>query len=786
MKSKKEKKIKQPMSLARKIAYSILGVIAVAVAAYLIYYLIHYVCYDKYKDYLTTYEYEEGTTFTPVTEAKADVSGMVLVCENESLKLYTDTATAGVAVYDKRDGSITYSNPLDPESDSIANTSNINYLKSQFILGYYNADVKAGTYDSYSGAVAKGQYSYEGIADGIRYIYRIGDLKNSDGTEGISFEIPLEYRLDGDGITVSISVKGIKEYGGGSVYRIQLLRYMGAADSSEEGYLVVPNGSGSLICFNNGKLSAANYAQYVYDMDPLTSTYTTIENIKAARLPLYGICREDRSLLVTIEDGASVSLITAGISGVYNDYNYAYPTFVLRNADNLKNFGDSSTDIYVLEPDAYDVNLQVRYTFLNKEYKGYDGLANYYRNRLMAEGTLTKNDATGDIPFYYDIISGVKENSHFLGVQYLHTFAMTTFDQAGKISDDLLSLGVGNQVMNLQGWFNGGYYHDTAKKIKVLAKLGGKSGLNKLNEKLAANGGVLYADVSLQQVTFADDRFNYNTESSRYYGAGYAASLGQINPTTLRNTSGLGYMESKYNLLSPKYLPRYVGKFAQKIEKYGLYGISLRDLGNELYSDKRRTECIDREAALDVVLAQFNVLEETGKRLMTNTANAYSFAYSTDIINVPTDDNDFAIIDAQIPLYEMIIHGCISYSSELLNYVDEEDMTPMILQLIEAGASPHYQFTWEASSEMKDTGLNRFYATTYEIWKGEAVEVYGKVNEALKHVNGALITGHEILDNGVRKVTYDNGVVIYINYGNETQKADGLEIPAAGYRLEGI
>lgn len=134
----------------------------------------------------------------------------------------------------------------------------------------------------------------------------------------------------------------------------------------------------------------------------------------------------------------------------------------------------------------------------------------------------------------------------------------------------------------------------------------------------------------------------------------------------------------------------------------------------------------------------------------------------------------------------MIIHGCISYSSELLNYVDEEDMTPMILQLIEAGASPHYQFTWEASSEMKDTGLNRFYATTYETWKGEAVEVYGKVNEALKHVNGALITGHEILDNGVRKVTYDNGVVIYINYGNEAQKADGLEIPAAGYRLEGI
>lgn len=786
MKSKKEKKNKQPMSLARKIAYSILGIAVLLAASYLLYYVVHYLCYDKYKDYRTDYAYEEGTAFTPVSEAKADVSGMVLVSENEYLKLYTDTATANVAVYDKRDGSVTYSNPTDPESDSIANTSNLNYLKSQFILGYYNADVKAGTYDSYSCCVAKGQYSYEGIENGIRYLYRIGDLKNSDGTEGISFEIPLEYRLKGDGIEVSIPVKGIKEYGNGYVYRIQLLRYMGAADNTEEGYMVVPNGSGSLIYFNNGKLSAASYSQYVYDLDPLAATYTTTENVRAARLPLYGICRQDRSLLVTVEDGASISLITAGISGIYTDYNYAYPTFILRNADNLRNFGDSTSDIYVMEPETYDVNLTVRYTFLTEEDKGYDGLAGYYRERLIAEGALEKNQAEGDIPFYYDVISGVKEYDHFLGVQYLHTFSMTTFAEAGEMSDALAAEGISNQVMNLQGWFNGGYYHDAPDHIRVLAKLGGKSGLQKLNQKLAENGGVLYADVAIQQVTFADDSFNYEAESSRYYGAGYAAVLGQVNPTTLRNTSGMNYMETRYNLLSPKFLSRYAGKLAKKIEKYDLYGISLRDLGSDLYSDKRRTEEIDRETALDVVLAQFELLEGTGKKLMTNMANAYSFAYSTDILNAPTQDNDFAIIDAQIPLYEMILHGCISYSSELINYVDEEDLTPTILNLIEAGASPHFQFTWEESSKMKDTGLNRFYATTFANWKDEAVTVYNQVNGALKYVNGALMTGHEILDNGVRKVSYDNGVVIYINYENESREADGLQIPAAGYRLEGI
>ncbi|MBQ7780993.1 MAG: hypothetical protein IJ405_03105 [Lachnospiraceae bacterium] len=786
MKSSDKKKTKRPMSLTKKIVLCLLGAAAVIGIVWLLYYVFHYMMYDKYEDYLTSYEYETGTTYAPIADASADVKGMDLVAENEFLKLYTDTATGYIAVYDKRDGSITYSNPENLENDQIANKSNMNYLRSAFILTYYNADVKAGTYDSYSYSVERGQMTVESIANGVRYIYRIGELTNKDGSEGIYFDIPLEYRLDGDALTVSIPASGIKEYGNGYVGRIQLLRYMGAAHNTEEGYMVVPNGSGSLINFNNGKLTAANYSQYIYDIDPMAANYTTTENITPAKLPLYGICRDDRSLLVTVEDGASTALITANISGVYNEYNYAYPTFVLRNIDNLRMFGNTTQDVYVMEEEMYDINMQVKYTFLNEDYAGYAGLANYYRERLIAEGKLTPMTESGDIPFYYDIIAGVKETSHFLGVQYLRTFAMTEFDEAGDISEDLLANGINNQVMNLQGWFNGGYYHDAADRINVTWGLGGKSDLENLQETMTANGGRLYVDVAFQQVTFADDGFNYNAEGSRYYGAGYVASFGLTNPTTLRSTSGLGYMEPKYDLLSPKFLPRYVEKFARKIRKIDVEGISLRDLADYLPSDKKRTNVINREEALDVVLGQFEVLNDTEKNLMLDSSNAYAFQYADDIINVPVTHNEFMIVDESIPLYEMIIHGCIPYSTELLNYDDSEDMTLTILQAIEAGAAPHYVFTWEESSKMKDTGMNRFYATTYEVWKEEAIAVYGQINGALKYVSGATIVDHEIMDNDVRKVTYDNGVIIYINYSETTQKADGLEIPAMSYRLEGI
>ncbi len=785
MKASKDKKTKLPMSLTKRIVLTALAVAALAAVIYFTHYLFHYILYDKYEEYLTAYEYEAGTEFAAKEESASDVPGFVLVAENDILKLYTDTATANVAVYDKRNGSIAYSNPVNADEDTVANKSNINYLKSQLIISYYNSDVKSGNYDSYSRCVQRGQFSVEGIENGLRYIYRIGDLKNKDGSEGISFEIPLEYRLDGDGLVVSIPTSAIKEYGQGSLYRIQVLRYMGASTYTDNGCIVVPNGSGSIINFNNGKTSAANYSQYIYDLDPVAANYTTTENLDGARLALFGLCYEDRGILTTIEDGASTSLVTAGVSGVYNDLNYAYPTFVVRCVDNLRMFGDSSSDVFVLEEDIYDINLKVRYSFLTEEYAGYAGLANYYRERLINEGVLTAETKAGDIPFYYDVICALEETAHVVGTQYMSTFEMTTFEEAGSMAEQLKEGGINNQVINLQGWFNDGYYHAVPDDVDIIGSLGGKKGLEELNSLITGMNGKLYADVAFQKVTWADDDFNYEAEGSRYYGAGYVVSFGQVNPTTLRNTSGLGYYETEFDLLSPKFLPRYVEGFTDEIEDIELYGVSLRDLGDDLHSDKKRTNVIDREKALDIVLGQFDLLKTSGKKLMTERANEYALAYSSDIINVPVDDNDFAIIDASIPFYQMIIHGSIDYAGELLNYEDNYDLDETILNLIEAGASPHYVFTWEESSRMKDSGLNRYYTTTFSRWIDDALNVYERVNEALAPVAGSYMVDHEIFDNGVRKITYSNGVSIYINYDDEALVAEGVEIPSLGYRLEG-
>lgn len=858
------------MRKSKKILIGVVSLIAAVILIWFAYYLIHFYFYNHYKDYLTSYDYEEGKEFTPIAESTPDVEGMELAAQNGTLKLYVDLETANVAVVDTRNGETVYSNPLNADDDAIANKTNKNYMKSQLVVDYFNAARTIGTYDSYSYCIEKeNQLKVESIENGVRFIYTLGDLSaktgvvpiyisadtldsvcaalaeedagfvrtkfkessiadgymemlesaqkgasqirklnkffeeagftqedynremEGSGVEGavpVSFEIPLEYRLVGDSVEVSVPMSAVKENGGGAIYRISLLRFMGAAGTDESGYLLVPNGSGSLINFNNGKTTAQPYSEFVYGMDPLAAELTVRENTEDVKMALFGIFREDSSVFATIERGGSLAYISARVSGSINEYNYVYPTFVLRGNEKLAMFGTTGNeaDLPIVEKEYYDQNLTVRYTMLTEDHAGYAGAANYYRDRLVNEGVLTANGAEGDIKFYYDVLGGIEKLKFFLGVQYRGLYAMTDFDEAVEMSNDLAANGITNQVMNYQGWCNGGYHHDVLNKIKVPWRLGGRSGLEDLSAAVEANGGSFYADTVFQHVTEVSDRYSVGNETSRYYGAGYVAQFGLVNPSTLRQTSGLGWSENRFFLVSPKFLVRHVEKFADRIEGYDIGGISLRDLGDQLHSDKRRTNVIDRCEAQDIVEAELQNIEDTGKRVMVNDGNDYSFAYADDIINAPLTDNDYYIVDETVPFYTMLIHGYIDYSGSVINLSDTFDRTETVLNLVETGASPHFVFSWENSNEMKNTGLSRFYSTTYEDWKQEALAVYNEVNDALKYVNGAAIVDHVIYDNGVRAVAYSNGVTIYVNTGTADQTVDGVSVPARSYEIGGV
>lgn len=867
--SKKVKNVQAPAKTEGKnrrwlwITICVVLVIAAAVAGW---YLVRFQFNDTYKQYITEPAAAlEGTALTPLADDAPAVEGFELVAQNDVVKLYAKAETAEVAIHDLRNGQTVYSNPPAADDDDIANKTNKNYLKSQFLLDYYNANLSTGTYDSFSKSVDLGNVQAESIPGGVRFIYEVGEEQDlylvpsmltderyqelyngvdasiqkemygkansfyepgEDGNwyvsengkkmairtkkkisdafielgmteeeyfewealagnvipETLGFTITLEWTLTEDGVECTLPAERIEERGGGMVYRIQLLPYMAAAGMDESGYMVVPNGSGALIHFNNGKQSNAVYSQYIYEMDLVDAEYTKTQNTQPVRLPLFAICRENSSVLATVEKGATFANISADVSGRNNTYNNAYVSFILRGDEKLAMFGAGETaDLPIVEDDLYAETLTVRFTMLTEENAGYSGVANYYRDRLIDEGVLTGITEAGDIPFYYDVIGGIKETAHTLGVQHLQVTAMTTFDEAAEMAQILADKGAANQVVNFQGWMNGGYYHDVPDKVSILRQLGGKGDFERLNEAVESLGGELYADVAFQNVTFISKRYMVNQETSRYYGAGYAVSLGEVNPTNLRRTSGMGYRENLYNLLSPKFLPWYVEHFIDETENLDVSGISLRDLGYELHADKRRTNVINREEALMIVKAQLDALQQTGRKLMISGGNDYALKGVSHVIGAPMSATEYFIVDEEIPLYQMILHGCVDYTGTAMNTVVSDNPQADLLKLIEYGASTHYIFTWEDATEMKYTGLNKFYATTFTAWADEAVASYQYVNGALSPVRNAQMVEHASITDTLKRATYSNGVTIYINYGSADAQADGLTVPAMDY-----
>ena len=605
-----------------------------------------------------------------------------------------------------------------------------------------------------------------------------------EGAAPISFTVPLEYSLDGDSLVARIPSDGISERGGGRIERIQLLRSFGAGGPDEEGYLVVPNGSGSIIRFNNGKSHAEDYSQYIYGQDPLLSEFITLGNSEPARLPYFGIWREGQGILAEIQQGDALALLTASVAGKLNSYNYVYPAFILRGTNTLAMFGSTGNEaeLPVVETHFTKTDVTVRYSFLTDEYEGYSGMARYAREKLIERGVLTPKEQGGDIPFYMDLIGSVIGQRFFLSVSYPGQYPMTTYAQASDMVDRLTALGISNQVINYQGWFNRGYYHDVPDRIKPVRQLGGKRELEALSAKVEALGGKLYADAAFQRVSFASRRFNWQLETSRYYGGGFMAVAGHATcPDCYSSVWSMGYPETLSDLMSPKFLGRYMDSFVKAFGKYGVTGVSLRDLGDDLYSDRKRTEIIDREQAKTIVLDSLSKLD--GYPIMFSGGNAYVLGLSADLINVPISHNAVYMADEDIPFYQMLIHGCIDYAGPPINLSDAYDQAELVSRLIEFGASPHFTFTAEPSSDLKYTGLNRMYGTTFDNWSLTASDIYARVNGALSKVSGSTVTGHKILDNGLRRVSYANGTVFLINRADADLSHDGVTVAAKSFTV---
>lgn len=599
----------------------------------------------------------------------------------------------------------------------------------------------------------------------------------------LAIKASVEYVLDGKDLLVRVPMDSIEINDEEVIVNsITVLPYFLSATQEEEGYFLVPDGTGAVINFNNGKLNATDYHSRVYGDDPLLELENISDTDYYANMPVIGAVYKDYAMLAIVEEGQALAEINAKIAGKTDNYNNAYFTFYISERSNVATTSSTSVTVNKFTGDAFDDTIVIRYKLLtDAKETSYTGLAHTYRQYLVDQGILSFNEE--ETALYLEVLGSTLEQKTFLGFPYNGVRGLTSFKETASILEDLSGRGVSNVNVQLDGWLDGGQRHENLSSIKLESAQGSKSSFNSLIETAQNLGYGLYPDVAMQYIHESYDAFQGNSAkkyakkyASRYLSNEYA-SLTEIPAPGF--TAKFSMMYSPF-ILSPANLQTYAEKAVKGLSKFDLTGLSVTDLGTELYPDYYQKAPVSRQTATGKVADAIDVLNQQYDVLM-KTPYQYAWKGVTKMCDLPVRSTEYTVFDYDVPFLQLVLDGCVSYSTEPLNYQTEKNISELLLKCIETRSNPKFYVMDADMSELHYALYADYLSIKYSDWADRIVELYQEYEIFAGKVAGSKIASHETLAEKLVKVTYENGVVVYVNYNDAEVSAEGKSLAARSY-----
>lgn len=714
-----------------------------------------------------------GLCHSPVISAapSEDVpSGETANIENDKYILYVD-AEGCVKLYVKETGEWWYSNPTDTALVSQVSGIAKMQLNSQLIVTYIAGGSNEKQATSYASATKGGSVKVSIADDTVSVWYDFKDEK---------FKIPLRYSLTSDGMKAEILNSEIEETGDNQISKIALLPYWGSAGNAETGYFFVPDGSGALIDFNNGK-SANGYQQTVYNTDELMNETTHITVSEKVYMPVFGIYKNTQSQLAVIEGGNTVCKLYAFVSNSNVPFNYIYPEFTFRKTSVVQMLSKTwyPLDVTFVSKKRVDSeNFSVLYCPVADSDKGYSGMANTYREYLKKNGGMSAEVSEDYVPLYLDIYGSALVSDTFLGFPTKVNKSLTDFDEVKKIADEMKESGIKDINIRYKGISSVGLYNkNVPTKFGVSSKIGGKKGFNTLAEYLADNGIGFYPDEDFIYLRKSSNSLfkpsnvvqDVRQKNALFYD--YDISTG-----TKLNSDTLKYALKPQNTLNA------VEKFLKSFLKTKSRCLSVSTLSNTMISDYGSDISFGCQTQATYENA-FEKLCGSDVKLMLESPYMYAAGYADCIIAAPDDSSNYDIEDRTVPFYQMVLHGIVSYSTQSLNSLP--DNREAVLKAVETGSSLLYSLSATEYSQVIDDGYDELNCVYAEDWIDTAVATGNEVYSVLKDVSNSEIVNHAEIFENVFRTEYSNGTVIYVNYGDTAFETDDGVVGANDYYVCG-
>ncbi len=686
------------------------------------------------------------------------------IAENDKFNLYMCEDDLSLVVEDKATGHFMESSPS--YNDGANNATWEAYLSSALVLTYIQGNTDTKQADLVKDKVTK------------KITYTDNGFEAKIYWTKYQFGMTLKVSLTEDGLVATVPDESIIENSNVYVGTVSIYPCMGVSYLDEkEGYIFIPDGNGALIYLeDNEKRFNAGYSSMIYGNDIgftessvanlLWGSYKMLNNQNQTIAPVYGIAHTDDDLafLAVVEDGAERASIEAQPNGVNVQYNRAYAKFLLRKRYTQPTSNNSTSgSFHLVEEDRSHSDLTVRFLFLTGEEANYGGMANAYRNYLLDNGQLVVQE-DNSYRTRVDFL-GTEREEFLIGTKAV---TMTTVEDIEAIYDDLASAGVTNLFSLYKGWQKGGLYNIPITSYKADSKIGGTKELTRLIKDAEAKGISFYL---------------YN-EALRINPDEQNATFNVVKKVNKKRYEEKTYKEvyDTFVYLTPTRSNALLSKFAKSYTKQGVSNLALAGITNTLFTYTYSNTAYSRFQCADTYAAAVAQADET-LNLVMEQPFAYLWKNTEAFLDMPVYMSNFLYEDESVPFLSIVFKGVMPVYSDYVNF--EANKEEFFLKLVETGSYPSFYITQESAAELIYTNSSDIYSSQYDVYREEIIEYTNELKSVYDKVAGAMIIRHEIMDNGVRVVTYSNGIQIYLNYGSASQTVNGVSIDTMSYKVVG-
>lgn len=721
---------------------------------------------------------EEATeTYQSASEYTNVPSGVV--AENSLYRMSWNAERAAVTVTDKATGAVWGTTPNDYLNKTtredipgheLLNSSMVVRCRKSAQQGQQEFD-----YTVADQSVNRDTYLSQKTENGISITYYLDEI------EAI---VTAEYYLEDDAFKVKVDPAKVKSYGENLVIAVTPAPFMcsaaNTAAGSKDSYLVVPSGSGALM-YTDRRTDGVirNLSADVYGADYSIDVYVKDQNNNALTMPFFGVKAGQNAMCAIIEQGAESSKLQGTVGS--GDLGYSYLDVQYNVTAKNEVYTNNSFRIqYDTKISESIAPLIIGYRSLSGSNAGYTGMAKCYRTYLTEKQGMTKSQDNTLLTARF--VGTAKEDDLFLGLPTSKAVSLTSYEEAQTILGELSSLTGGKVAAQMYAYGKGGINGtQLAGGYTLTGAAGGKKQLNSFVDYVNSNSIKTYFDFNT--VTFAKSTAGYKVNwDSAINLNGAQATVRQFNISTRgRKTSSEGGVTSvmiKRNLLSEATL-----KTVELADDYGFTGLSFNTLGSICYSDYSD----DGHSPLRTNMGQdvasiIAEVRKNSKTVMIDGALSYAAAAADVLTNCPTDSAELLVFDATVPLYQIVFQGSKANSVSPINTA----VSPrkQFLKAIETGSGLSFNLVANYSTELRKQQEPGLQSSLYSDNKAK-IEGYVKESaDYLAKVAGAKIADHQLLAENVTKTVFENGVTVYVNYGEQNYSCEAGVVQALGFTVK--